>query len=701
MKCNPGRNGVTAQTIVSAAGQFGLRSKAYALNATALRDVTLPCMIHWNRSHFVVLERWSHGCAEIVDPDRGRREVAAQEFDNSFSGVALQFEPGPDFDTRVAHRADPAWNYLRGMLKTPGTARVLAQIIGASLLLQAFGFALPLMTKVLVDRVLPTGRAAGMNALLAGAFLVALMQATVSFVRANLLLRLETHLDSYLMLGFFRRLLALPFPFFQLRSSGDLLMRLSSNATIREALASYTTSAILDGSLVLVFLVVLLNLSPPVGMAALTIALVQTGILLTTSRRLRNLVDNQIAAQSASQSCLVESLLGILTLKASGAEHATLARWSGTLDKQLDTSLQRGQYLAKVEGALVAVRTFSPLFLLWLGSTLVLDGSMSLGAMLAANGLAAVFLQPVASLVMSGQRLQTIGAHLERISDVMEAQPEQEQDVARSAPPLSGRIELRNVSFRYDANSPLVLRNISLSIQPGQKIALVGRTGSGKSTLAKLLLGLYVPAEGEIEYDGVPLHSMNFQSVRAQWGTVLQEPFLFSSSLRENIAFHKPQVSEDELTRAAKLAGIHEEIVKMPMGYETRIDEAGQSLSGGQRQRIAIARAIAGGSAFLLLDEATSHLDAVTEAIVDRNLDALCCTRVVIAHRLSTIRNADLIAVVEDGSIVEQGSHQQLLEQNGLYAALIRNQSSSQEDCKPTPGKTRLQNPHGIEIVRH
>jgi ATP-binding cassette subfamily B protein len=298
------------------------------------------------------------------------------------------------------------------------------------------------------------------------------------------------------------------------------------------------------------------------------------------------------------------------------------------------------------------------------------------------NALAAAFLQPIASLVSSAQRLQMAGAHLERIADVMQAQPEQEGshaaplgsgEACTSVPAagFSGRIEFRNVSFRYDANSPWVIHRFSLALEPGQKVALVGKTGSGKSTLAKLLLGLYPPTEGEILYDGLALHALNLQQVRRQWGVALQEPYLFSSSLRDNISFHDREMTMAEVIRAAKIAEIHAEIIEMPMGYETRIDEGGGSLSGGQRQRVALARAVASRPSLLLLDEATSHLDSITESAVDRNLDTLACTRVVIAHRLSTIENADLIVVLENGSIAEQGSHQELLARGGHYADLV------------------------------
>jgi ABC-type bacteriocin/lantibiotic exporter with double-glycine peptidase domain len=294
--------------------------------------------------------------------------------------------------------------------------------------------------------------------------------------------------------------------------------------------------------------------------------------------------------------------------------------------------------------------------------------------MLATNALAAAFLVPVGSLVANAQRLQLAGAHLERISDVMQAEPEQDLRKVRPAPPLSGKIELRHVSFRYDANSPYVLENISLAIEPGQKIALVGRTGSGKSTLAKLLLGLYRPTCGEILYDGLPLDAMHLHTLRSQWGTVLQDPFLFSSSFRDNISFHDAQMPAEDVVAAARIAEIHSEIARMPMAYETRVDEGGAGLSGGQRQRLAIARAVGVRRPLLLLDEATSHLDAITESRVEGNLDALACTRLVIAHRLSTIRNADLILVLDGGAIVERGSHDELMAAGGHYTALVLRQ---------------------------
>ena len=671
-RLDPGRDGVTARTIASAARQFGLRVKGLSVDVKDIANVRVPCVLHWNRNHFVVMERWTPEQVDIVDPAWGRRQVGATEFEEAFQGVALVFDPGSGFERRSDRGPNLLLDRGREILRIPGTKAILVRILLASLIMQCFGFALPLFTRWMIDHALPLRTPDALNAVALGAFSIAIMSGLTSYLRSILLVRLEGRMDSHLMLGFFRHLLSLPYRFFQLRSSGDLLMRLGSNAAIRDALASYTTAAILDGSLVVVFLAALAHISPLFGVAVLGIALAEVSILCATKQKLHCLTENDLAAQSLSQSCLIESLTGISTLKASGVEEATLARWSCLLTKQLGASSARNRFTARIDAAMSAIRVFSPLFLLWLGGTQVSAGTMTLGTMLAVNVLSAAFLQPVGSLVLSAQRLQLAAAHLERIADVMRAEPEQDRTKVFAAPRFTGRIELRNVSFAYDTGAPKVLDNISLTIFPGQKVAVAGRTGSGKSTLAKLLLGLYQPTEGEILYDGVPLREIDLRALRNQWGTVLQDSFLLNSSVRENISFHSPDISARDMVAAAKVAEIHSDILEMPMGYETRVDEGGRSLSGGQRQRLAIARAVAKKPKLLLLDEATSHLDVVTEALVDCNLDALSCTRVVIAHRVSAILNADLILMLHGGAVVEQGSHASLMARDGQYAALLR-----------------------------
>jgi ATP-binding cassette subfamily B protein len=301
----------------------------------------------------------------------------------------------------------------------------------------------------------------------------------------------------------------------------------------------------------------------------------------------------------------------------------------------------------------------------------VLNGSVSLGTMLGMNALAIAFLEPLSYFIENSQQVQRVGAYLERIGDVMAT--EQERTATTPAPSLTGAVRVENVSFRYDKESPDVLKDISLEIQPGQKIALVGRTGSGKSTLAMVLLGMFEPTEGMIYFDGVALNEMDIRTLRAQCGVVLQESLLFQDSIRQNISFHDHHMDEHEIERAAALAEIHADIEAMPMGYETPLAQGGGGLSGGQRQRLALARALARHPKVLVLDEATSHLDMDTERRVHANLNELQMTQIIIAHRLSTVANADLILVLEEGKVIEQGNHHDLLAQGGYYASLVQN----------------------------
>jgi HlyB family type I secretion system ABC transporter len=673
-QCGAGRDGVSTQAIAQAARAFGLRVKAYSVELTDLQYVGLPAIIHWRFNHYVVLERWSPAGADIVDPAVGRRQVTPAEFDAAFTGVVLTFEPGIGFERQGAADRSVWREFAAYVLRAPGARRLLIQVLGVSLLLQVLGLGLPFFTRILIDQVVPSGLDQLMAILGLGMLLVVVAQTVTTYLRSALLVSLRARLDSQMIVGFVEHVLTLPYPFFHARKSGDLLARLSSNTMIREALTSQTVTAILDGSLVIVYLAVQAAQAPLFGGLVLALAVLQIGLLLSLNRRLYSLVQRDLVAQTESQSYLVEMLRGIGTLKAAGAEDAALDRWSNLFTAALNISVQRGQLMAVGEAGVELIRTLSPLLLLWIGAERVLDGSLSLGAMLAFNLLGASVLQPLTSLVSAGQQLHLAGAHLERIADVLAAQPEQERRSTLVRQPLRGQIALDHVSFRYTPQAPLVLRDISVSIEPGQKVALVGRTGSGKTTLAMLLLALYEPGAGQIRYDATPLANLDFRGLRRQLGIVLQESFLFSGSIRENIAFSAPGCSLEEIMEVARLAGIHDEIMQMPMQYETLVAEGGSALSGGQRQRLSIARALAHRPAILLLDEATSSLDTVTERIVDQNLSRLACTRVVIAHRLSTVRNADLILVLEDGAIVERGTHDELFRRGGSYAALVQTQ---------------------------
>lgn len=678
--CGAGRDGATALAIVEGGRRLGLRAKGYSVALADFGKVALPAIVHWNFNHFMVVERWSPTRVDVVDPSTGRVSLTTEEFDAGFTGVALTFEPGPAFQRGSGAPQLTRRKYLEYALRNRGASGLFTQALLASLVLQLLGLVLPLFTKVLIDDVLPFRATDVMLVLGLGMGLWILSAAIGNYLRSSVLIRLQTRLDSEMVVEFVEHILSLPFRFFQQRTTGDLLMRVSSNVTLRDIFTTETLSAVLDGGLVVCYLAILLLWQPTMGLAALLIGLLQVAVLVATAPAMHRFMRRDLRAQSDAQSYMVEALSGIATLKSSGAEERALERWTDLYFKQLSVSMQRGHLSALTDSVMSALRMSSPLILLWMGTRYVMSGQLSVGSMLAFTALAASFLAPLASLVANSQRLQLAGAHLERIADVLGA--EREQVLEGRHPGFEGPpgVQLKNVSFKYDPAAAYVLRNISLEIAPGQKVAIAGRTGSGKSTLAKLIVGLYMPTEGDISINGISLADLNLRHLRKDVGIVLQEPFLFSGSIRENLSFNDPSLPLERIVEAARLAGIHDEIASMPMAYETIIAEGGSVLSGGQRQRLALARALTRHPPLLLLDEATSHLDTVTETLINRNLDQLSCTRVIIAHRLSTVRHADLIVVMDDGRVVEQGTHQELIARRGRYADLAQSQMSTESE---------------------
>jgi ABC-type bacteriocin/lantibiotic exporter with double-glycine peptidase domain len=368
---------------------------------------------------------------------------------------------------------------------------------------------------------------------------------------------------------------------------------------------------------------------------------------------------------------------GIETLKSMGAEYRAVDRWSNLFTEHLNISLTRARLDALVGAIMGAFSMAAPLLILGTGAILVLRGEITLGAMLGLTALAGGFLGPLTALVGTTFKLQLLGSYLERIEDVLETDIEQADVQTQPAHTLQGNIEAHRVSFRYGVSCEPAVRDVSVQIGAGQFVAIVGPSGAGKSTLAKLLVGLYTPSEGQIAYDGVDLRGIDLPSLRQQLGVVTQQPALFGMSVRDNITLGKPGVSLDAVMFAARQAYIHEDIMALPMGYDTILADGGGSLSGGQRQRVALARALVGTPGILLLDEATSALDTITEHAVQQSMSQLRCTRIVVAHRLSTVMNADLILVMDKGRIVEWGTHGQLLHRGGAYRRLCEGQLTS------------------------
>jgi ABC-type bacteriocin/lantibiotic exporter with double-glycine peptidase domain len=676
------RHGVDAQHLVAAAEHFGLRARGVQLRTPDdLAFLDPGSILHWEFRHFVVFERAEKKGAWVLDPATGRSFVPRAELDRALTGVALVFEPGADFERGSGDdRPSLLGRYLKRVLQHDAA---LVRVLLLSILVQLFALAVPVLTGLLIDRVLPKGDHRLYWILAIGAATLVGFSALANFVRAHILLTLRTRLDAQLTTDFLEHLICLPFSFFQQRSTGDLLMRVNSNSAIRETLTSSVLSGALDGLMVTTYLVLLLISDVRLGLVVAGLAVLRVVVLIGAMRGRQRLTAESLQVQAAAQSYELQLLSGIEVLKACGAERRGIEVWSNLFVQELNVSLARGRLDALVSALLDGLSLASPVTVLLYGGTRVMSGDLTLGMMLALAALAAGFLAPLSQLVGNAAQFQLIGSYLERLEDVLAAPVEPQGRELPQPESFAGRLSFEEVTFGY---SPLVapaLADTSFELEPGALIAIVGPSGSGKSTLTAIAAGLLLPDSGRVAYDGRALAQLPREWLRSQIAYVPQHSFLFGTTIRANIALQDPNVPFERIVETAKLAEIHDEIEAMPMGYGTLLADSGSSLSGGQRQRIALARALVNGPKILILDEATSALDAVTEQRIQRNLLGLRATRVVAAHRLSTIRDADLIVVLDHGRTVETGTHAELLARDGLYRQLVSAQLESADEVTP------------------
>lgn len=661
------RDGVDARSILEAARRYGLSARGVAADIGLLGQLPRGSILHWDFDHFVVFEGADRRGVDIVDPATGRRRVPMATFRQLFTGVAMVFEPGETFTAE--RRGSPGtWRYIRPLL---GQSRSLRRVLVTSVLIRVLAVAFPILTGLVVDEIAPRHDRHLLVVVAVAMAAVVLYQLLASVARAQLLLQLRTHLDVRLTTGFVEHLVRLPYAFFLRRSAGDLMMRLQSNSEVREILTTGALAAVLDGTLAVGYLVALFVVDATLGTLVLALGVLQAAVLVGSWRRHQRLMAASLEVEARSQSYTYELLAGIETLKAMGAEGAAAERWQGLFVDEINATLARGRLTAWIEALTGTLEIGSPLAILVFGAFRVLDGDLSLGAMLAATALAVGFLEPLAALVEGALPMAVTRSYMERINEVLDTPAEQSGRAVLPSPRLIGHIVAEGVSFAYGPRSPAVVVDVSLEVRPGEQLGIAGRSGAGKSTLAHLLVGLYTPTSGRILFDGLDLTTLDVRSVRRQLGIVTQRPYLFAASIAHNIAFNAPAATIDDVMEAARLACVHDEILAMPMGYDTVLADAGSSLSGGQQQRIALARALVHRPAILLLDEATSDLDTVTERQILDNLAGLRCTTIVIAHRLSTIRQADSILVMEAGRLAESGTHAELVARGGPYSDLV------------------------------
>jgi ABC-type bacteriocin/lantibiotic exporter with double-glycine peptidase domain len=663
-----GRDGVSAKAILDTAERYGMQGRGIKVAIEQLKLLKPGTILHWEFNHFVVFDKLVGDAVRINDPATGVRDVKLPEFGKCFTGVAIELIPTDRF-TKTKAEKGRLKRYFRELMSEKG---LFSRIIVMSLVMRFVGLVMPLMTGMIIDSVVPRSDYSLLYVVLAAIAGMTIFNLITEILRSYLLLHLRIALDTRMTLGFLDHMVSLPFSFFQRRSAGDLMSRVDSNGTVREIVTSKSMSAVIDGIFVLAYAIVIFCTSPLLGVVTLSMVVAEALVFVAARPTFHRLLAADLDKQAKENSYMIQMLGGMETLKCAGAERLGVEKWSNLYTDELNIKMRRARAQAWVDAVRGAITGLGPMLIMTIGATAVMRDEMTMGQMLAMNSLATGLFGPLSQLVASALELQLVKGHMDRIDDVLQTPVEQDRDVALPPPRLRGAVQVRNVSFKYGEQAPLVVQDVSLDIHPGMAVALVGPSGSGKSTLLALLSGMHKPLTGEVVYDGRQLHEMDLRAVRQQIGIVPQHPFIFGGTIRENVALTAPGATLDRISNACKVSGLHEDISAMPMGYDTVVSDGGGSLSGGQRQRVAIARAVIRNPSLMLLDEATSALDNKTEKKVIENLERQRCTRITVAHRLSTVRNADLIVVMDKGRIVEQGTHDQLLAKNGLYTALVK-----------------------------
>jgi HlyB family type I secretion system ABC transporter len=672
---NVSRNGASLKAMAATAENLGFATRPVKATLDKLAEQPLPAIVHWEGKHFIVVYEITKKRVIVCDPALGQRSLTKAEFQSGWSGYALLLQP-TDLLKNNKDESRSFWKFFE-LIKPH--YRTLIEIFIASIVIQLFGLVTPVFTQLLLDRVLVQRSVTTLNAIGLGMIVFGLFGVGVNALRQYLLFHTANRISIALLVGFIKHTFRLPLSYFESRYVGDIVSRIQENQKIQHFLTGQTLSIVLDMLTLVVYLALMFSYSWRMALFVLCtvppffiLALASTSILRRISREI-------FSASAKEQSYLIESLSGIRTVRSLAIEQTVRWRWEELLNDLIKKAFNAqiiGNRLQIISGI---IQTFVNTSLLWYGATQVINGELTIGQLVAFNMLVGNVLSPFQRLSMLWNELQEIVISTERINDVLEAEPEEDLETKprKSLGKLHGSICFQNVTFRYHSESETnVLENLNFEIKPEQMVAVVGRSGSGKTTLSKLILGLYPPTNGKVLVDGRDITTVSLRSLRSQVGVVDQDTFLFGGTIRENIAIAHPNATLEEIIQAAKYAGADEFIQKLPMGYESQIGEGGGMLSGGQRQRLAIARALLGNPRLLLFDEATSHLDSESERIIQNNLKTILQgrTSVIIAHRLSTVRNADLILVLDQGVLVESGTHDELITKKGHYYYLNQQQ---------------------------
>ncbi len=675
--CGVSRDGSKAKNIALAAMNYGFDVKAYRYDPQAIQeDGVFPCIIHWNMNHFVVLNGFKGGRAYLNDPARGDVDVSMEEFDESFTGVTIVPTPGPNF--KPSGKPKSILDFAKKRLVGAGAA--VAFVMLTTAICYLFGIINAFTSRIFMDRLLTGVNPDWVDPFMNMLVWLAVIQIIVAWAQAVYSLKINGKMAVIGSTSFMWKVLRLPMDFFSQREAGDIQARLALNSTIAGTLINTLAPLLLNTAMAVFYLVVMLKQNVPLTCIGLTALVINIAVSQLITRQRINITRVQMRDQAKLASTKASGISMIETIKSSGAENGFFQKWAGyqaSVNTQTVKTNKTNMLIGKIPEFLTNVANYG---ILVLGVYLTMVGEYTLGGVMMFQGFLNSFMAPAQTLISAGQTFQEMRTQMERVEDVMEypddvslkayqgdADIADESEMAK----LSGNLELKDVTFGYSKLEPPLIENFSLKLEPGERVALVGASGCGKSTISKLVSGLYQPWSGEILYDGKPRSAYPRDVLVGSLAVVDQDITLFEDTIAENIKMWDSSIEDFEVVLAARDAQLHDDITKLPDGYQHKISSSGKNLSGGQRQRMEIARVLVQDPTIVIMDEATSALDARTEyevmnAICDRGI-----TCMVIAHRLSTIRDCNEIIVLDRGKVVERGTHDELIAKGGAYAELV------------------------------
>lgn len=649
-----GLKGATLRQLMQVAGQLGLTGRALRLSLEELGQLQLPCVLHWDLNHFVVLTRVSRRNITVLDPAVGERKLPLAEVSRHFTGVALELSPTSEFREQ---KAPPRVNLSALTGKVSGLWVSLAQILAVALVLELFAIAAPLLQQLVVDDVLTSGDRDLLTVLVLGFGLLLVVQTLIGLARSWMVIVLGQTLSLQWNANVFAHLLRLPVAFFERRHLGDITSRFGAVGAIQQTLTHSAIEALLDGLMAVAALVMMVLYAPKLAVVTI-VAVAAYGLLRWAAYRpFRNAAAERLVLSAQESSHFLETLRAISPLKLFGREDERRARWQNLVVEVQNRDVRTARMSMVFGVANTFLFGLENLLVLWLGARLILGGltgggassgaGLTVGMLFAYLSYKGQFTGRVSALINYAVELKMLNLHAERLADICLEPPEKDDIPLNELSHLPASLELRGVGFRYSEGEPWVLKDVNFKLEAGESVAVVGPSGAGKTTLLKVALGLLKPTEGEVLYGGIPVRQLGLQNVRRQIGTVMQDDVLLTGSLADNISFFDLQPDMARIEACAQLAQLQADIVRMPMGFHTLVGDLGTGLSGGQKQRLLLARALYKNPKVLALDEATSHLDIGNERAVTAAISKMNLTRLIIAHRPETIAGAQRVVQLQ------------------------------------------------------